>query len=203
MRRRPVRRRPPVPSFFSLRVDPRGRGPPRHDETFPRRRRKQLSSSPQELKGFDLSNLRQEDELTSLAHLIRTAYYVAFGPHGPREPILPAGSGIKTFGGVAVSILAALVMFAGVRSLGAFVIISTLGRDGRLTLRCVWFWDNLGSPAPRTLTKEWQEASNEKAIEQKSDPFSVSPARIRFPLLPVPLSPRIPYIVVEPARDRS
>ena len=46
------------------------------------------------------------------------AYYVAFGPHGPREPILPPGSGAKTFGGVLVAIAVAGGLFGIVRSFG-------------------------------------------------------------------------------------
>jgi len=49
-----------------------------------------------------------------------SAYYVAFGPHGPREPILQPGSTGKTIGGVALAVAIAGTIFVGVRSLGQY-----------------------------------------------------------------------------------
>ncbi|GAA6009404.1 hypothetical protein JCM10207_003768 [Rhodosporidiobolus poonsookiae] len=74
----------------------------------------------------------------------KAAYYVAFGPHGPREPI-QADTG-KTVAGVAAAVAVASVIFYTIRS--------------------------GGSETPKTLSKEWQEASNERLVEQKSDPFT-------------------------------
>ena len=50
-----------------------------------------------------------------------TAYYVAFGPHGPREPILAPGGGTKIFGGIVASVLAAGALFYTVRLFGKFI----------------------------------------------------------------------------------
>ncbi|KAL8281264.1 hypothetical protein RQP46_006298 [Phenoliferia psychrophenolica] len=76
----------------------------------------------------------------------KASYYVAFGPHGPREPILPPGSGVKTFGGVLVAIAVAGGLFGIVRSFGA--------------------------STPKTVSKEWEEAATARAVEEKRDPFS-------------------------------
>ena len=46
------------------------------------------------------------------------AYYVAFGPHGPREPILAPGGGTKIVGGIVASVLAAGALFYTVRLFG-------------------------------------------------------------------------------------
>ncbi|GAA5861656.1 hypothetical protein JCM1840_005222 [Sporobolomyces johnsonii] len=74
----------------------------------------------------------------------KAAYYVAFGPHGPREPI-QAEAG-KTVAGVAAAVAVAGLIFYLIRKGGA--------------------------ETPKTISKEWQEASNEYLKEQKSDPFT-------------------------------
>ena len=51
-----------------------------------------------------------------------TAYYVSFGPHGPREPILPEGAGMRIVGGIVAAIGVAVAIFAGVRSMGQYFI---------------------------------------------------------------------------------
>ncbi|TPX13225.1 uncharacterized protein E0L32_006425 [Thyridium curvatum] len=75
----------------------------------------------------------------------KAAYWIAFGPHGPRAEA-PPGEGKRvtfyTLTGVAIS----LVLF--------------------LTLR------GFAGPAPHTMNKEWQEASNEYLKGQKTDPFN-------------------------------
>ena len=64
-----------------------------------------------------------------------TAYYIAFGPHGPRRPP-PPDEGRNVF------LLSSGVIFA------AFAIFA--------------FTRMFASPIrPRTMTKEWQEASEE------------------------------------------
>lgn len=44
-----------------------------------------------------------------------SAYWVSFGPHGPREPIHPPGSGIKLLLGITGCITAAIAAFALIR----------------------------------------------------------------------------------------
>lgn len=62
------------------------------------------------------------------------AYWIAFGPHGPRS-LPPPDEGKKVALGVAVGILASLALFS----------------TSRL----------FAKPAPHTMNKEWQEAANE------------------------------------------
>lgn len=62
------------------------------------------------------------------------AYWIAFGPHGPRA-LPPPDEGKKVALGVAVGVFASLVIFGGTRL--------------------------FAKPAPHTMNKEWQEAANE------------------------------------------
>ncbi|KAL5533193.1 hypothetical protein ACEPAF_4969 [Sanghuangporus sanghuang] len=91
-----------------------------------------------ELQKRDWKNLSMDEK--------RAAYYVAFGPHGPRTPVTPAGQPLKIF----------LAVVFGVSVAG------TLSYAIRAT----------APPPPKTLTKEWQEAMNERAKEQQMNPIS-------------------------------
>lgn len=62
------------------------------------------------------------------------AYWIAFGPHGPRS-LPPPGEKTKIFAYTMIGIGVAAVIFF---SIGAFA-----------------------RPPPHTMTKEWQEATNE------------------------------------------
>jgi cytochrome c oxidase subunit 4 len=66
-----------------------------------------------------------------------TAYWIAFGAHGPRKET-PKGEGWKIFSKVTQLVAASVAIFYSTRFFA-------------------------GSP-PRTMTKEWQEASNEYAL---------------------------------------
>lgn len=63
-----------------------------------------------------------------------TAYWVAFGPHGPRA-LPPPGEGLRVFSYTMIGVVAAGLIFAGTRM---------FAREG-----------------PSTMNKEWQEATNE------------------------------------------
>ncbi|KAJ8455385.1 hypothetical protein ONZ45_g18958 [Pleurotus djamor] len=76
----------------------------------------------------------------------KAAYYVAFGPHGPRAPINPPGTLLKVF----------------------LATMGLVGAAGVLTITIKQF----ATPPPKTITKEWEEASNERAIEQKMNPIT-------------------------------
>lgn len=66
-----------------------------------------------------------------------TAYWIAFGPHGPRaEP--PKGEGWKIAMKTAQLTLVSVVIFYVIHL--------------------------FAKPPPRTMTKEWQEATNEYAL---------------------------------------
>ncbi|PWN53298.1 putative cytochrome-c oxidase chain V precursor [Violaceomyces palustris] len=76
----------------------------------------------------------------------KAAYFVSFGPHGPRKPITTSGQGARTLAGVVGLIGATCVLFYGLRS--------------------------QAPPPVKTMTKEWQEATNERALEMKQNPIS-------------------------------
>lgn len=114
----------------------------------------------------------------------RTAYYVAFGPHGPRAPITPAGTTPKIIFGMTVILAATSLVFFGVRSQGAFT--SSLPGLTLLTGFPLLLWSLCvpipvspavrnyvctAPPPPRTITKEWEEASNVRAKEMNINPI--------------------------------
>ncbi|GAO46298.1 cytochrome c oxidase subunit V [Saitoella complicata NRRL Y-17804] len=76
----------------------------------------------------------------------KAAYYIAFGPYGPRAPLHPPKFHLKVFMGVLGGLAASITLFLGIRSFAA--------------------------GPPHTMTKEWQEATNEYLKEQKSDPIT-------------------------------
>ncbi|KAJ7477302.1 cytochrome c oxidase subunit IV-domain-containing protein [Mycena galericulata] len=76
----------------------------------------------------------------------KAAYYVAFGPHGRRKPIHEKGEGFKIFLGTLGACGAGLALFLAIRA--------------------------VSPPPPKTMTTEWQEAMNERAIEQKMNPIT-------------------------------
>jgi len=76
----------------------------------------------------------------------KAAYYVAFGPHGPRTPSSQPGDNFKIFGATAALVGVAGALFYAVQA--------------------------FSQPPPKTMSKEWQEASNERAIEMKLNPIT-------------------------------
>ncbi|SCV67238.1 BQ2448_5884 [Microbotryum intermedium] len=107
---------------------------------------KGLTPAEQEATFKALEELQKKDWTQLSIDEKKAAYYVAFGPHGPREPILAPGSGAKTLGGVTLAVIISLGLFTAART--------------------------LAQEKPKTLSREWQEASNEMAKEQKMDPFT-------------------------------
>ncbi|KFY54807.1 hypothetical protein V497_07465 [Pseudogymnoascus sp. VKM F-4516 (FW-969)] len=75
----------------------------------------------------------------------KAAYWIAFGAHGPRA-VAPPGEGWKVLGYTLAGIAVSFGLFATVRAFAR------------------------GPPA--TMTKEYQEASNEYLLAQNSDPIS-------------------------------
>ncbi|KAG0248811.1 Cytochrome c oxidase subunit 5A [Mortierella polycephala] len=76
----------------------------------------------------------------------KAAYWVAFGPHGARTPLTGPNHGLKVFFGTTAVVGASGGLFLWIRS--------------------------KGGENPQTLTKEWQEASNEYARANKINPIS-------------------------------
>jgi len=76
----------------------------------------------------------------------KAAYYVAFGPHGPRTPTSKPGDNLKIF----------------------FATLGLVGVSGALYLGI----RSISPPPPKTITKEWEEAANERAKEMKLNPIT-------------------------------
>ncbi|KAI1006063.1 hypothetical protein K3495_g2156 [Podosphaera aphanis] len=75
----------------------------------------------------------------------KAAYHLAFGPHGPRAET-PPGEGRKVAGITALCVGISFVLFCAIRS--------------------------FARPPPSTMTKEYQEATNEYLRSQNSEPIS-------------------------------
>lgn len=94
-----------------------------------------------------------------------TAYYVAFGPHGPRTPANPPGTAVKVGATVTGLVAVAAAIITTLHYYGMY----SLCVDGFASTRTIIF---VAAPPPKTLTKEWQEASNEYARENKINPIT-------------------------------
>jgi hypothetical protein len=100
-----------------------------------------------------------------LTQTLSTAYWIAFGPHGPRAQD-PPGTGAKVAWGVALGLAASFGLFAVIRM--------------------------FANPAPYTMTKEYQEQSNEFLIVSPShlllNSTTTNSPRTKNPILS-PVSP--------------
>ncbi|CAO1622373.1 unnamed protein product [Parajaminaea phylloscopi] len=76
----------------------------------------------------------------------KAAYFVSFGPHGPRKPVTQPGQAVRTLAAVSFLIGATGVVFYAMRQYG-------------------------GAPV-KTMTKEWQEQSNQRSLDEKINPIS-------------------------------
>jgi cytochrome c oxidase subunit 4 len=74
----------------------------------------------------------------------KAAYWIAFGPHGPRAET-PKGEGMKIFLKVTQLTVASFLVFYAIHY--------------------------FAKPQPKTMSKEWQEASNEYALSEKINPI--------------------------------
>ncbi|KAK7203471.1 cytochrome c oxidase subunit IV-domain-containing protein [Myxozyma melibiosi] len=75
----------------------------------------------------------------------RASFYISYGPWGPRKPMHGPYDTYKIIGGVILGLAASVVLFATARS--------------------------FGGPAPRTLNRQWQEASDERYNTGLVEPF--------------------------------
>jgi len=105
-----------------------------------------LSSEEQMAVHEQLEQLQKKDWKQLSIDEKKAAYYVSFGPHGPRTPVNPPGTAVKVIFGLTTCIGVAALMFYGFR--------------------------HIAGPPPKTMTKEWQEATNERMKEQKANPIS-------------------------------
>ncbi|CAM0137866.1 Cytochrome c oxidase subunit 5B, mitochondrial [Umbelopsis sp. WA50703] len=76
----------------------------------------------------------------------KAAYYISFGPHGPREPLTQPGHGMKVLIGSIGVVAASAALFYVIRQNAI--------------------------EKPKTVSKEWEEATNEYMKEQKMNPIS-------------------------------
>ncbi|CAK7901410.1 cytochrome c oxidase subunit 5A, mitochondrial [[Candida] anglica] len=76
----------------------------------------------------------------------KAAYYISFGEWGPRRPLYQPGEKSKVFWGVVAGLGAGVGLFAFIRSFAA--------------------------EGPTTMTREWQDASDEYLKSKKAEPFS-------------------------------
>ncbi|KAL1933218.1 hypothetical protein VTP01DRAFT_7308 [Rhizomucor pusillus] len=76
----------------------------------------------------------------------KAAYYIAFGPHGPREPLTHPGHAARVAGGVGGVLAASGLLFYVIRV--------------------------NGEEKPRTTTREWEEKTNEYLKRQNSNPIT-------------------------------
>ncbi|KAJ1307732.1 hypothetical protein OPQ81_001820 [Rhizoctonia solani] len=104
-----------------------------------------LSSEEQLEVHRELEALQKRDWKTLSLDEKKAAYFVAFGPHGPRTPTAPAGQTMKVITGTLAVIAVASAAYGIIRSFGT---------------------------TPRTVTKEYQQAMNERALEQKMNPLT-------------------------------
>jgi cytochrome c oxidase subunit 4 len=79
------------------------------------------------------------------ADLVCIAYYIAFGAHGPRAQD-PPGEGWRVAMYTGIGIAASFVLFVTIRS--------------------------FGGGAPRTMNREWEEATNEYLKVRYHPPLS-------------------------------
>ncbi|KAI9144778.1 cytochrome c oxidase polypeptide V [Paraphysoderma sedebokerense] len=106
---------------------------------------KQMSQIDREVVTDKLLDLQKGDWKKLSVEEKKSLYYIAFGPHGPRER-LEAGFQTK----VALASVGVLAVSAG-----------------------LFYWVRTASQStPRTISKEWQEASNELAKQQKANPLT-------------------------------
>ncbi|KAI0797527.1 cytochrome c oxidase subunit IV [Abortiporus biennis] len=106
----------------------------------------QLSPEEQLTVHQQLEELQKKDWKALSIEEKKAAYYVAFGPHGPRTPTHKPGSTLKIFSAVAAAVGVTAALYFSIRS--------------------------TAPPPPKTINKEWEEAMNQRAIEQKMDPIS-------------------------------
>lgn len=93
-----------------------------------------------------LEEVQKKDWKTLSLDEKKAAYYIAFGPHGPRAPTNPPGTVAKVFFGTSALLALSVVVFLFSRS--------------------------FAPPPPRTMTKEWQEETNRIAKERNQDPIT-------------------------------
>ena len=84
-------------------------------------------------------------------------YYINFGPHGPRAE--KVRDGWQVAGGVATCVFISFIIFWGLRQYSIALLLMNVD-------------DLVSPPPPRTMTREWQEATNQRMKELGIEPIS-------------------------------
>jgi len=93
-----------------------------------------------------LEDLQKKDWKQLTLDEKKAAYYIAFGPHGPRAPIKPPGANATIIFGVVLGIGAAGAIYGLIRA--------------------------NAPPPPKSMSREWQEAMNERARSKNINPIT-------------------------------
>ncbi|CAO3596963.1 unnamed protein product [Absidia cylindrospora] len=107
---------------------------------------KTLSTAEQNTIAKQLEEVQKADWKAISADEKKAAYYIAFGAHGPREPLTGPNHTAKVIGGTLAVIAVSGALFAFIRS--------------------------QGKETPMTVNKEWEAATNEYLKSQNSNPIS-------------------------------
>lgn len=107
---------------------------------------KTLSTAEQNTIAKQLEEAQKGDWKSLSLDEKKAAYYIAFGAHGPREPITKPGHAMKVVAGVSGVLAVSGALFYAIRV--------------------------NGQETPVTTTKEWEEATNEYLKSQKSNPIT-------------------------------
>ncbi|KAF9925691.1 Cytochrome c oxidase subunit 5A [Linnemannia zychae] len=105
-----------------------------------------LSAQEQTSVAKHLEQIQAGEWTKMTAEQKKAAYWVAFGPHGARTPLTGPGHALKVVAGTTAVVGAGGLLFLWIRS--------------------------KGQETPKTLTKEWQEATNEYARTNKINPIT-------------------------------
>ncbi|KAJ3482482.1 hypothetical protein NLI96_g6961 [Meripilus lineatus] len=130
-----------------------------------------LSADEQLAVHNQLEEIQKRDWRTLSIDEKKAAYYVAFGPHGPRAAVNPPGTTLRLLIGTLGLVGASAALYFGFR---AICKSSSSPVSSRSNMRSFsLFRISRTAPAPpRTINKEWEEASNQRAIDQKMDPIN-------------------------------
>ncbi|KAI8576988.1 hypothetical protein K450DRAFT_253826 [Umbelopsis ramanniana AG] len=107
---------------------------------------KTLSTTEQNTIAKQLEEAQKADWKQLSLEEKKAAYYIAFGAHGPREPITKPGHNLKVVIGTIGVVAASAALFYVIRQNAI--------------------------EKPKTISKEWEEATNEYMKEQKMNPIS-------------------------------
>ncbi|ORZ19628.1 cytochrome c oxidase subunit IV [Absidia repens] len=107
---------------------------------------KTLSTAEQNTIAKQLEEVQKADWKAISADEKKAAYYIAFGAHGPREPLTGPNHTSKVVGGTIAVLAVSGALFAFIRS--------------------------QGKETPMTVNKEWEAATNEYLKSQNSNPIS-------------------------------